>query len=508
MRRPEAEIAVVAILEAQQLLAVALPASALLPQLRRAHGRHEDLLRPGALHLLAQDALDLAQHAHAERQEIVDAAGHLADHAGAQQELVTHHLGLGGDLAERRDQQSGVAHEGVRYSVRGGDCHCRHRGAGYNRVPLGAARARTAPPMDFGFTTEQEMLRDAARKFLASECPPAVARAAMSTEDAHDPARWRALAELGWLGILVPAELGGQGGAFLDMAVVLEESGKTLLPGPFFASALLGTLAIRDAGSPAQRARLLPALASGARIATVALPPAGEEPAVTLTTDGRASGEARFVMDAAPADVLVLAVRDGGGAPGLALVERHAGGVEVTPLHSVDMTRRLCRVALRRAPGERLERADPAATMRRLAEHACAGLALELVGSGQRALEMAVAYAGERMQFGRPIGSFQAIKHKCVDMMVRVETARALAYYAAWAVSDDAPDAARAAAMAKAYAGEMARTVTSEAIQVHGGIGFTWEHDLHLYYRRALAADAAFGAAPAHRETIVAPLVR
>jgi alkylation response protein AidB-like acyl-CoA dehydrogenase len=374
--------------------------------------------------------------------------------------------------------------------------------------------------MDFGFTAEQEMLRDAARKFLAAEYPPAVARAAMASTTAHDPERWRQLAGLGWLAILVPEEFGGQGGSFLDMAVVLEEIGKALVPGPFFASAVLGTIAVREAGSPQQKERILPALARGEHVLATAPGAADNTPAATLTADDgappalsadgdRVGGRARFVLDAHVADALVIAAR----APGtderrLVFVERGAVGMEVTPLQTVDMTRRLCTVELRDAPCTPLGDAAVAATaLRRVLEHALAGLALELVGVGQRALEMAVAYANERTQFGRPIGSFQAIKHKCVDMMVAVETARSLAYYAAWAVSEDAPDAGRAAAMAKAYCGEMAKTVTSEAIQVHGGIGFTWEHDLHLYYRRALAADAAFGAAPAHRETIVRALV-
>jgi len=357
--------------------------------------------------------------------------------------------------------------------------------------------------MDFGFTAEQEMLRDAARKFLATACTSATVRAAIEDATAHDPRLWRMLADLGWLGILVPAEHEGQGGDFLDLAVVLEETGKALLPGPFFATAVLGAAAIAADGSAEQRARLLPPIARGERIVAVTLDvgdPA--EPGFTLVAGApRVRGRARFVMDAHVADALVVAT-DGP----LVLVERGTG-VEVTSLPSVDMTRRLCTVELRDAPGEPLA-GDATAALRRLRDRACAGLALELVGVGQRALEMAVAYANERTQFGRPIGSFQAIKHKCVDMMVAVETARSLAYYAAWAVAEDAADAGRAAAMAKAYAGDMAKTVTSEAIQVHGGIGFTWEHDLHLYYRRALAADAAFGAAPAHRETIVQALVR
>jgi alkylation response protein AidB-like acyl-CoA dehydrogenase len=190
------------------------------------------------------------------------------------------------------------------------------------------------------------------------------------------------------------------------------------------------------------------------------------------------------------------------------VVDRRAPGVEVTPLATVDMTRRLCTVALRDVA---VSHADVLAesrqarqALRRVVDHALAALAVELVGSAQRALDLSVAYANERTQFGRPIGSFQAVKHKCVDMMVAVETARSLAYYAAWAVSESTQDAEQAVGMAKAYCGEMARTVTSEAIQVHGGIGFTWEHDLHLYYRRALASEAAFGAAPAQRERILA----
>jgi alkylation response protein AidB-like acyl-CoA dehydrogenase len=361
--------------------------------------------------------------------------------------------------------------------------------------------------MDFGFTAEQEMLRDAARKFLASEYPATVARAAMASATAHDAERWRRLAALGWTAILVPEELGGQSGNFLDMAVVLEETGKALVPGPFFASAVLGTVAVREAGTPEQQARWLPALARGDVVMALASGSTDEDAGLpVLSTRGdelRLEGHLPFVLDAHVADAIVVAAHTA-GAVRLVLVERAAAGLTVTALQTVDMTRRLCTVELRDVPCTPLGDAAAAARARgRAVDHACAGLALELVGVGQRALEMSVAYANQRTQFGRPIGSFQAIKHKCVDMMVAVETARSLAYYAAWAVSEDAADRRSAAAMAKAYCGEMAKTVTSEAIQVHGGIGFTWEHDLHLYYRRALAADAAFGAAPMHRETIM-----
>ncbi len=357
------------------------------------------------------------------------------------------------------------------------------------------------------------MLRDAARKLLAAEYPPSVARAAMESPTAHDAGRWSQLAALGWVGLLVPEDLGGQGSGFLEMAVLLEETGSALLPGPFFATAVLGVTALvaarrRRGSAPTSAAddrvsALLAAIARGEHVVAVMLGH-DDEPPLTLGADGRVSGRARFVLDAHVANSLLV------GAGGrLVRVDPAGPGVTVTPLATVDRTRRLCTVELRDAPTELLadeHRAVDVVTRTRNA--AWAGLAVELVGVGQRTLEMAVAYANERTQFGRPIGSFQAIKHKCVDMMVAVETARSLAYYAAWAVGEDAPDAASAAAMAKAYCGDMAKTVTSEAIQVHGGIGFTWEHDLHLYYRRALAADAAFGAEPAHRETILGALGR
>ncbi len=370
--------------------------------------------------------------------------------------------------------------------------------------------------MDFGFSPEQEMLRESTRKLLADACPPTVVRAMMNDATAHAPALWRALAELGALGILVPAEHGGQGGDFLDLAVVLEEAGKALLPGPFFATVVLGGVAVARAGSPAQRATLLPGVAAGERLLTVGLGDPEVDGGVAVRA-GRANGGVRlhgvlpFVMDAHVADTLVVAARPEDAADDVAwfAIAARQAGVAIEPLRTVDMTRRLCRIALdvRVAGTARLDAGDAAATLARVLQHAEAAVALEAVGTAQRALDLSVAYANDRVQFGRPIGSFQAVKHKCVDMMVAVETARSLAYYAAWAVAEGAPDVARAVAMAKAYATDVARTVTSEAIQVHGGIGFTWEHDLHLYHRRALALGAAFASAARHRETVARGMV-
>ena len=370
--------------------------------------------------------------------------------------------------------------------------------------------------MDFGFSPEQEMLRESTRKLLVDACPPSVVRAMMGDATAHAPTLWRALAELGVLGILVPAEHGGQDGSFLDLAVVLEEAGKALLPGPFFATVVLGGVAVACAGSPAQQASLLPGVATGDRLLTVGLGDPEVDGGVAVRArreDGgvRLQGALPFVMDAHVADTLVVAARPDDAAHAIAwfAVGARQPGVAIEALRTVDMTRRLCRVALdvRVPETDRLEASDGAATLARVLQHAEAAIALEAVGTGQRALDLAVAYANERVQFGRPIGSFQAVKHKCVDMMVAVETARSLAYYAAWAVAEDAPDVARAVAMAKAYATDVARTVTSEAIQVHGGIGFTWEHDLHLYHRRALALGAAFASAARHRETVARGMV-
>jgi len=368
--------------------------------------------------------------------------------------------------------------------------------------------------MDFGFSPEQEMVRDSVRKLLDAESPSTLVRAMLADERAHAPQLWRHLAELGVLGILVPAEHGGQGGTLLDLTVVLEEMGKALLPGPFFASAVLGTLAIALGGSPTQRRSLLPALASGERRATVAIGTGDDAgaPAIIATNgpDGfRLTGTIGFVMDAHVADVLVVPAHTDGGVT-LFVVDATAPEVSLDPLRTVDMTRRLCTV--------RLDLTVPttavlgtvgagAPVITRVLQHARVGLAVEAIGVTARALELSVAHANERQQFGRPIGSFQAVKHKCVDMMVGLETARSLVYYAAWAVSEDAAGAETAVAMAKAYASDVAKTVTSEAIQVHGGIGFTWEHPIHLYHRRALAIGAAFGSGVDHRTTVADALL-
>jgi len=378
--------------------------------------------------------------------------------------------------------------------------------------------------MNFGFSEEQEMLRESARKFLEAECPTAFVRKMMEHETAHSAELWKRLADLGWLGLLIPQRFGGMGGSLLDASVVVEEMGKALLPGPFFATVLLGAVAIGVGGSVAQKKEILPRIVEGSAVLTLAFvedPGAHDAARIDLAAKRKGRnyvlrGEKLFVPDASVADWMVVAARTASGRKGqrhgvtLFLVERGALGLSIVPLATVDKTRRQANLIFDRVevPPERvLGRVDQGwPILSRALQVATAALCVETVGVAQRALELSVEYARERMQFGKPIGSFQAVKHKCVDMMVAIENARSLGYYAAWAVEERNRECATAVAMAKAYASDMGKNVTGDAIQVHGGVGFTWEHDIHLYYRRALANEVTFGSAPLHREAVAQQL--
>jgi alkylation response protein AidB-like acyl-CoA dehydrogenase len=373
--------------------------------------------------------------------------------------------------------------------------------------------------MNFGFSEEQEMLRENARKFLDSQCPTTFVRKMMEDGTGHSDELWQKLAAMGWLGLLIPQKLGGMGGSFLDATVILEEMGKALFPGPFLSSALLGAATVAAGGSVAQKKELLPRVADGSSILTVAWQEDAGQHADDVRLAARRKGadfvlhgEKRFVFDVLVADWLVVAARTARlrGHPErgvtLFLVERGSPGLSVAALPTVDKTRRQANVSFDgvSVPTKRLlgRLHDGWPILARALEVGAAAISVETVGVAQRALDLSVQYARERTQFGKPIGSFQAIKHKCVDMMVAVENARSLAYYAAWAIAARDRESPVAVAMAKAYASEMGKTVTGDAIQIHGGIGFTWEHDIHLYYRRALANEGAFGAAPLHREAV------
>ena len=376
--------------------------------------------------------------------------------------------------------------------------------------------------MDFGFSEEQEMLRKSARDFLAAESPMTYVRRMMEDDRGFTDAQWKQMAELGWMGLILPEQYGGAGGDFVDMVVVLEEMGRAVLPGPFFATVVLGGVALLEGGSDGQKASFLPKIAAGdLRVTLAQLEPNARWDAegieLQARKDGggyRLAGTKLFVPDAHTADVIIVAGREPGskGAEGvtLFLVDAGASGVKATLLKTMDQTRKLCEVVLEdvRVPADRVLGAPGAGwkLLERVVDRGKVGLCAEMCGGAQKVLEMSVEYAKVREQFGRPIGSFQAIQHKCANMLVEVESSKSATYYAAWAVANDVAEAPLAAAMAKAYTSDAYRHTAGEGIQIHGGIGFTWEHDMHIYFKRAKSSEVTFGDATWNRE-IVAQLI-
>jgi alkylation response protein AidB-like acyl-CoA dehydrogenase len=374
--------------------------------------------------------------------------------------------------------------------------------------------------MDIGFTEEQELLRDIARKFLDSECPTKFVREMMATDDAVTDQFWRQLADNGWLGITYPEDAGGSGLGLVDLVVLMEEIGRAVMPGPYPATVLLGGAAIAAAGSADQRREWLPRIAAGQVKATLAVTepnPRWDAAGITATArEGRWSGLAlsgtkMFVPDAHLADVLIVAARSRDGSTmedgvSLFLVPKDMPGLSVRRLPSIDETRKLCEVTLANVavPGSALlgELHGGWAPLQQVIDRAAVALSAEMCGAAQRVLEMTVEYAKLRVAFGKPIGSYQGVKHKCADMLVEIENAKSLTYYAAWAVDEGAADAPLAVSMAKAAASDAGRKVCAAGIQLHGGIGMTWEHDLQLYLKRAKADEVAFGDASWHRERV------
>jgi alkylation response protein AidB-like acyl-CoA dehydrogenase len=366
--------------------------------------------------------------------------------------------------------------------------------------------------MDFDLSKPQKLLKESARALLARECGPGRVRELMETETAHDEGLWRSLADQGWTGLAVPEEQGGLGLGLVEMAAVAEEMGRACLPGAFL-STLFAAALVERAGSVGQRAKYLEPLAAGELKATVALLEEGaswDADAVRLgaTREGggfRLSGRKLFVPDAGVADVLVCVARDGDS---LALmpVGRGAEGLTVNPMPSMDATRKLYEVVFDgvSVPGGDALGADGDArgALRGALEVATAVLCAEMVGGMQWVLDATVEYAKTRQQFGRPVGSFQAVQHMCADMLLLTESARSAAYYAAWALTERDPAARAAVSVAKAYCSDAYREVANRGVQVHGGIGFTWEHDLQLYYKRSKSSETLFGDATYHRERI------
>ncbi len=357
--------------------------------------------------------------------------------------------------------------------------------------------------MNFAFTEEQEMLRSSVAGFLDDKVPMSRVRELMETDTGHDPAVWDELAAMGIPGLAIPEEYGGAGFTHLDLAVALEETGRRLTPSPLFATAVLGANLLMLAGSEQQKRAHLPGAAAGEKTLAVAIvEEGGGWDAGSVSTTARADGDGHvldgsksYVVDGHTADVLVVAAVDEAGQLGFYLVDGDAPGVTRRLLVTLDMTRKQAAVRLdgvRVGPTARLERGG-AEVLADLYDLAAVALAFEAIGGAARGLDMSVAYAKERKQFGRPIGSFQAVKHACADMLVAVESARSAAYYAGWAATADAAELRIAAPLAKAYCADAYYSVAAETIQVHGGIGFTWEHDAHLYFKRAKSTQLMLG---------------
>jgi len=366
--------------------------------------------------------------------------------------------------------------------------------------------------MDFAFTSDQQLLKNSARAFLDEHCKPATVRLLWDDPRGTSDAMWKDIAQLGWLGLALPEAYGGSDLGMVESALLLEEMGRASYPGPYLPTVLVAR-AIEEAGTDAQKKRWLAAVAAGGARASAALLDGelGWEPSAIATQAKKTgagwtlSGTKPFVAWAHIADVILVPARTPDGLA-LFLVEPGAAGLKQTPVTGMDLATRWVNLSFDAVPvagdamlgDARTGEAILGAIMRRGA----VGAAAEMLGAARRCLDMAVEYAKVREQFGQPIGSFQAIRHKCAEMLLEVENSHAAVYYAAWALDANAEDADLAASVAKAYVGDASRKVCGEAIQVHGGIGFTWEYDLHLYFKRAKALEVQYGDADHHRELI------
>ncbi len=362
--------------------------------------------------------------------------------------------------------------------------------------------------MDFGLTDEQQQLKESARAFLSGECPTTFVRKTMATDDGYPRELYADIAKLGWTGLIVPEKFGGAGLGMLDMAMVLEEGGYAAMPGPFLFSSVLAASALKLGGSDQLNSKWLTALAEGKAIGTVAaVEGAGSidpRDINTMALKGdlgwRLNGDKMFVPYADVADFIVVAAKRDSDIR-LFVVDAKSPGVTINPLKNLDLTRRVSRVELRNAPAKRLH-GGGSALFARLIDVAAIAVAADSLGGTERALEMAVDYSKVREQFGKPIGSFQALKHAAAEIVADLEPARAMLWYAAYAQDIGAADASRTAAMAKARLCDVYSRGTDRAVLMHGGIGFTWEHDMHLWFKRARFNESYFGSPSFHRERV------
>jgi len=365
--------------------------------------------------------------------------------------------------------------------------------------------------MNFAFSEEQEELRRIVRQFLDQKSPESEVRRLMETTEGYDPATWSQMAnELGLQSLIVPEEFGGQGFGYVELTVVLEEMGRALLCAPYFSTVVLATNTLLHAGDDAAKKELLPAIASGETIATLAFTEEHgrwDEAGITIeakkSSDGYTlNGTKMFVLDGHTANLILVAARTAAGVS-LFRVDGDAPGLTRTPLSTMDQTRKQARIEFADTPAQLLGNEGAGwSVLERVLDLAAVGLAAEQVGGAQKVLEMAVEYAKVRVQFGRPIGSFQAIKHKCADMLLEVESAKSAAYYAGWCASELNDELPSVASLAKAYCSEAYFHAAAENIQIHGGIGFTWEHPAHLYFKRAKSSELLFGDPTYHRELL------
>jgi alkylation response protein AidB-like acyl-CoA dehydrogenase len=365
--------------------------------------------------------------------------------------------------------------------------------------------------VDFSFNGDQEQLRSSVRRFLEHHAGEADVRRLMDTEEGHDPAVWSRMAnELGLQGLVIPEEHGGSGASWVELGIVLEEMGRSLLCAPFLSTVVLAATAVLESGDPEAAKAMLPGIADGSTIATLGLlEPGGrwEEPGnettATAGADGYVlNGTKTYVLDGAIADVVIVPALAPGGVT-LFAVRGDAPGLTSTPMKPLDLTRKLAQLELVDVPAQLLgAEGQGGEILRRTLDLAAVGVAAEQVGVAQAALDMAVSYAKERIQFGQPIGSFQAIKHMCADVLLEVESARSAAYYALRAASERNGELPAAASLAKAFCSDASLLATHQNIQIHGGIGYTWELAAHLYYKRASSMALYLGDAVHHRERL------
>jgi alkylation response protein AidB-like acyl-CoA dehydrogenase len=366
--------------------------------------------------------------------------------------------------------------------------------------------------VNFAFSDEQEALRSSIRKFLTDTSPEPEVRRLMETAEGYNPQVWQQMAEqLGLLALIVPTEYGGQGFSFLELIVVFEEMGRSLLCAPFFSTVAMATTLLLALDDEMACKDLLPQIADGSRIATVALaeekgtwiPADVMMPAARAETGWALSGEKFYVTDGHIADLVLVVARTPAGLSVFA-VDKEAAGLTAHLFSAMDKTRKLARLTFDGTPARLLGPEGGAETaVAKMLDLAAVALAAEQVGGAQRVLEIAVAYAKIREQFGRAIGSFQAIKHKCANMLLEIEASKSAAYYAGWAAAEDNAELPIVASVAKAYCSEAYVHAAGENIQIHGGIGFTWEHPAHLYLKRAKSSELLLGAPDYHRERLL-----